>query len=74
MIDVLIVWSHLRASFGDPGYSQGYKGIKCSLCSAFKQDFTTHHCSKCERCVTMMDHHCFWTNNCVAQKSFKPFI
>lgn len=33
-----------------------------------------HHCSKCNKCVFKMDHHCPWTNNCVAYMTLKPFL
>lgn len=33
----------------------------------------THHCSKCKRCVTRMDHHCIWIGRCVGEGNIKNF-
>eukprot|EP00117_Sycon_ciliatum_P046426 scpid67223/ scgid33253/ Palmitoyltransferase pfa4; Protein fatty acyltransferase 4 len=33
----------------------------------------THHCSVCDCCVTMMDHHCPFTRNCVSKHNFAHF-
>lgn len=32
------------------------------------------HCSRCDRCVVFMDHHCPWINNCVGLYNQKPFL
>ncbi|KAL3077483.1 hypothetical protein niasHS_012189 [Heterodera schachtii] len=45
----------------------------CYRCLAFKAP-RVHHCSKCNRCVLLMDHHCPWINNCVGQRNQIYFI
>ncbi|GMM36523.1 palmitoyltransferase [Saccharomycopsis crataegensis] len=32
------------------------------------------HCSVCDRCVMLHDHHCVWINNCVGYHNFKWFL
>ena len=44
----------------------------CKKCGAGKTELV-HHCSSCDKCVFLMDHHCWWTNNCVGYNSFKSF-
>lgn len=46
----------------------------CQKCRCFKPD-RTHHCSSCQRCVTLMDHHCPFTGaNCIGFANRKFFL
>jgi len=45
----------------------------CEKCVHIKPD-RSHHCSICGVCVTKMDHHCPWVNNCVGFANYKFFI
>ena len=45
----------------------------CVKCRCMKFD-RTHHCSVCERCISRMDHHCPWVNNCVGAYNQKHFV
>ena len=45
----------------------------CEKCVHIKPD-RCHHCSVCGVCVTKMDHHCPWVNNCVGFSNYKFFI
>ena len=46
------------------------EGLFCDKCSAMKP-LRAHHCSVCQRCTLMMDHHCMWTNNCIGIHNYK---
>ena len=46
---------------------------RCKKCRAIKTP-QVHHCRICDRCVFLMDHHCWWTNNCVAYGTIRPFF
>jgi palmitoyltransferase len=79
ILNVMIVWSHYKASKSDPGFITKTEYIQlnscerlCKKCGASKTELV-HHCSSCDRCVFLMDHHCWWTNNCVGYNSFKSF-
>ena len=88
-IDVLILASHMRAMYSDPGFVRpaddtlrpssssidgpGAAAAICKKCDAPKPN-GAHHCSKCNRCVMRMDHHCSWTNNCVGARNIKFFL
>ncbi|CEO96206.1 Palmitoyltransferase [Plasmodiophora brassicae] len=45
----------------------------CRKCKTVKPR-GTHHCSVCARCISKMDHHCPWINNCVAAFNQKYFL
>jgi hypothetical protein len=44
----------------------------CSHCQTYKPD-CAHHCRICDRCVSRMDHHCPWMNNCIGAGNMKHF-
>ena len=48
--------------------------LVCKQCGALRPDDRTHHCSKCKRCVTNMDHHCIFMDNCVGTYTLRYFI
>jgi hypothetical protein len=33
-----------------------------------------HHCSRCKRCVLLMDHHCVWIGQCVGANNLRYFF
>ena len=46
---------------------------ECVVCRCVKPP-RAHHCSKCNRCVLRMDHHCKWVANCIGQRNMKLFL
>uniref|UniRef100_A0A7S1Y3T6 Palmitoyltransferase n=1 Tax=Grammatophora oceanica TaxID=210454 RepID=A0A7S1Y3T6_9STRA len=84
-ICALALASHAKTMFTDPGsipqsavpvYDASVTvstHAMCSHCQSFKPP-TCHHCRICDRCVSRMDHHCPWMNNCVGAGNMKHFI
>lgn len=45
----------------------------CRTCFAWKPD-RCHHCSRCDKCILKMDHHCPWFPICIGFKNQRFFI
>jgi len=72
----LALASHAKCMFTDPGAipssavppAEVQRTISvhamCSHCETYKPP-GAHHCRICNRCISHMDHHCPWMNNCV---------
>jgi len=82
----LALASHAKTMFTDPGaipqeavprailFKRGITThAMCSHCQTYKPP-NCHHCRICNRCISRMDHHCPWMNNCVGANNFKHFI
>ncbi|CAE8590325.1 unnamed protein product, partial [Polarella glacialis] len=86
---VLAAWAHLACMLTDPGAVPLGDGEdealpveeevdappvrRCRHCRIVKPA-RAHHCSTCCRCISKMDHHCMWTNNCVGMHNQKHFL
>jgi palmitoyltransferase len=47
--------------------------IYCEVCK-MTQRYRSKHCKKCEKCISMYDHHCFWVGCCIGELNrFKFF-
>ena len=38
----------------------------CEICK-ITAGYRTRHCNKCEKCIALYDHHCFWVGCCVGE-------
>lgn len=50
-----------------------FDGSRCTTCKTLKVP-RSRHCSICDRCVLVNDHHCIWLNTCVGLHNFKYFL
>ncbi|CAD8052352.1 unnamed protein product [Paramecium sonneborni] len=78
----MIFWSLYKASTIEPGFIPKNTMVEhdetqpqnyCLSCRIRRPE-RSHHCSKCQRCILNMDHHCIWTSNCIGLYNRKYFI
>ena len=48
--------------------------LTCMKCGYVKPNELTHHCSRCGRCCENMDHHCYYTDNCIGKRNLRFFL
>ncbi|CDO96271.1 unnamed protein product [Kluyveromyces dobzhanskii CBS 2104] len=49
-----------------------YPSLACQTCKTVKLP-RSKHCTICERCIPLHDHHCIWINNCVGYGNYEFF-
>ncbi|KAI8837531.1 DHHC palmitoyltransferase-domain-containing protein [Chytridium lagenaria] len=72
----------LDASFGNAAGSQQpinvvrpvLPGIGKIEINGVEVKIKTSHCSTCDRCVEVHDHHCPWTANCIGKRNYRHFF
>jgi palmitoyltransferase ZDHHC9/14/18 len=45
----------------------------CNSCNMYRGP-RSHHCSICDCCVEVFDHHCPWTGGCIGRGNYKQFF
>ncbi|OVF07532.1 putative palmitoyltransferase [Clavispora lusitaniae] len=84
-----VLLSTIGVTFANPGYVTAenvererlaYKdngliffGRVCPTCN-WKRPARSKHCSVCNKCVSVFDHHCVWVNNCVGRGNYVWFM
>ena len=46
----------------------------CKRCGFSKPHERINHCSRCNRCVEYMDHHCVFVDNCIGKRNMPYFF
>ena len=46
----------------------------CKKCEAQRPHSQVNHCSYCNHCVDLFDHHCIWVSNCIGLNNFPSFL
>lgn len=46
----------------------------CARCGFERSHNRVSHCGRCNRCVDYMDHHCYFTDNCIGKQNFRFFL
>lgn len=45
----------------------------CKTCQIYKP-LRSNHCSRCDNCVEVYDHHCPFVNSCIGKNNYKYFV
>ena len=46
----------------------------CPRCGYVRAHKRVSHCGRCNRCVDYMDHHCYFTDNCIGRANYRLYF
>lgn len=55
-------------------YAHVIESGHCHLCNIETSGQKTKHCSVCNKCVAVFDHHCKWLNHCIGGRNYILFL
>ena len=58
----------------DKNKNKNFTSSSCNKCESIRWHDRIHHCSRCNRCVNYMNHHCMFTDNCVGSNNYRYFF